>query len=367
MPMAGSPSSKHRRSLISVVLLVTLVTSSVSWLGRDPTPAGGDQIADLKAQATTIAQQLVREQLQVGAYQQQVSVAAARVAADGQAITQLDTQIAQDQHQISAKADQVRTLAVRSYMDYGTGVSSGDAALFTSDPEHAQVASEYSAIAVGNITTALAELRTAQRTFQTHQATLQRQQGQDRADQAHKAAFLGQADATQHQLVALQSTVTGQLAAAVAQQSAAQSAAAAAAVAAAQRSATKAPSGTAGKGTVTDVRRRTRRLRRPAPGPRRPPRSPAGTHHQHPDPALNPFLQCVVQAESGGDYQAVSPDGLYMGAFQFAQPTWNTAAVAAGRPDLVDVAQSRLQGRPGHGGGRLYALDGQLLARRSAA
>ena len=44
------------------------------------------------------------------------------------------------------------------------------------------------------------------------------------------------------------------------------------------------------------------------------------------DPALNPFLQCVVQAESGGDYQAVSPNGLYMGAFQFSQATWNMAA-----------------------------------------
>ena len=37
------------------------------------------------------------------------------------------------------------------------------------------------------------------------------------------------------------------------------------------------------------------------------------------DPTLNPFLQCVVQAESGGDYQAVSPNGLYMGVFQSAR------------------------------------------------
>ena len=55
------------------------------------------------------------------------------------------------------------------------------------------------------------------------------------------------------------------------------------------------------------------------------------------DPALPPFLACVVQAESGGDYQAVSPNGLYMGAFQFSQSTWNFAAQAANRPDLVGV------------------------------
>jgi hypothetical protein len=45
----------------------------------------------------------------------------------------------------------------------------------------------------------------------------------------------------------------------------------------------------------------------------------------------------VVQAESGGNYQAVSPDGLYRGAFQFSQGTWNVAAQLAGLPQLVGV------------------------------
>jgi hypothetical protein len=48
-------------------------------------------------------------------------------------------------------------------------------------------------------------------------------------------------------------------------------------------------------------------------------------------------LVCVRQAESGGDYQAVSPNGEYMGAFQFSQPTWNDAAQIAGLPGLVGV------------------------------
>ncbi len=56
------------------------------------------------------------------------------------------------------------------------------------------------------------------------------------------------------------------------------------------------------------------------------------------DPSLPPFLQCVLQAESGGDYQAVSPNGLYMGAFQFSQATWNEAAQLAGLPQLIGVA-----------------------------
>jgi hypothetical protein len=55
------------------------------------------------------------------------------------------------------------------------------------------------------------------------------------------------------------------------------------------------------------------------------------------DPQLPPFLQCVLQAESGGDYQAVSPDGQYMGGFQFSQSTWNQAAQLAGMPQLINV------------------------------
>ena len=54
-------------------------------------------------------------------------------------------------------------------------------------------------------------------------------------------------------------------------------------------------------------------------------------------PQLNTFLRCVVQAESGGNYQAISPTGQYMGAFQFSQSTWNVAAQLAGMPTLVGV------------------------------
>ena len=61
-----------------------------------------------------------------------------------------------------------------------------------------------------------------------------------------------------------------------------------------------------------------------------------------PDPALNSFLACVVQAESGGNYSVVSPNGLYMGAFQFSQPTWNTAASAAS----AMMPRYRADGRP---------------------
>jgi hypothetical protein len=78
------------------------------------------------------------------------------------------------------------------------------------------------------------------------------------------------------------------------------------------------------------------------------------------DPALNSFLQCALQAESSGNYSAVSPNGLYMGGFQFSQPTWNEAAQLAGLPYLVGVPPN--EATPAEQDTlavALYALDGE--------
>jgi hypothetical protein len=51
------------------------------------------------------------------------------------------------------------------------------------------------------------------------------------------------------------------------------------------------------------------------------------------------FLACTRAHESNtaGGYQAVSPDGVYRGAYQFDQTTWNSVANSTGRGDLVGV------------------------------
>ncbi len=48
-------------------------------------------------------------------------------------------------------------------------------------------------------------------------------------------------------------------------------------------------------------------------------------------------LACIRWRESRGDYQVVSRDGLYYGAYQFLRSTWDSTARAAERPDLVGV------------------------------
>ncbi len=61
-----------------------------------------------------------------------------------------------------------------------------------------------------------------------------------------------------------------------------------------------------------------------------------------PSPGVNPhhddpFLVCTRERESGGDYGAVNPAGPYLGAYQFLQATWDSAANHAGRTSLIGV------------------------------
>ncbi len=278
-----------------------------------------------------ISQKLIQDQLQIGAYQQQYSVASGKVAADAQALSQIGQQIGQDEQQINKETREVRQQAIASYMDAGAELSGPEAVLFTGNEKTAQVASEYAAIAAGNTETAMDQLHTVQRALEAHQAALQQQQIRDQSDQTQQATDLSQANSTERQMESVQSQVTGQLATAVAEQAAIQAAAAAAAVAVARKAATTA--------SVTGT---------------------TSASASGPDPALSPFLQCVVQAESGGNYGAVSPNGLYMGAFQFSQSTWNIAAQAAGLANLVGVPPNLASKADQDAVAvALYTLDGQ--------
>jgi len=303
--------------------------------------ASADQVSNLNAQAKRIAQELVEEQLQSDAFAQQYSVASVRVADDQRAIAATQRQIATDRRQIDAGLRRVRHLAITAYVMDGSVSSPTAAGLFAEDVSTVQTADEYATVAVGNLEDALDALHTSQRAAASQQLALVGQSARDRAAQAQQASYLSQANASVAQLASVQAQAKGQLANAVAAQDAALSRAAVTAVVTAQRSGAgrSPPTGTGSPATapvVADI---------PSPTT---------------DPALNPFLQCVVQAESGGNYQAVSPNGLYMGAFQFSQATWNYAAEAAGLSYLVGVPPNRAsKAAQDTVAVALYALDGE--------
>jgi hypothetical protein len=319
-----------------VVLVALFAASAVLALARPP-EAGADQVGSLTTQARTISQELVQEELEADAYQQQYSVATAQVAADQSAIVATQLQIKDDRQQIAQRMHKVEQIAIASYVLNGSVSSSSGASLFAENVTTVQSANEYATITIGNLNEAVDKLHRAQRSVQGTLQVLVRQSDRDRAEQTAQANYLAQSTSTVSQMESVQAQVTGQLAEAVAQQNAVLGQAAATAVATAQK-ATVAKSG--GKA--------------PAPSP-----GPVVVSVTTTDPALNPFLTCVVQAESGGDYQAVSPNGLYMGAFQFSQSTWNYAAQAAGLGSLVGVRpNTATKAEQDTVAVALYALDG---------
>jgi hypothetical protein len=337
-------SGRRPGRVVAALLVSGLLTATAVVVGPAPR-AGADPVTSLRQRAAVLSQQLVLEQLQVGAAQQQVSVASARVTQDAASIARLGAQLAADRHQVASATASARAQALDDYMGAGTASAEAVALLLAGGSQARQDFAEYQSIAVGNIAVSLDRLHTAEAQLTAQQAALRHAQADDQAALDARTSALSQATALTSALAAAQAQVTGQLAAAVAQQAAAQQAAAQAALRAAW-SATHTSASTRALPATPTVQAGTA-----PPGP------PSGNL---PDPALNPYLQCVVRVESGGNYGAVSPNGLYMGAFQFSQPTWNAAALAAGLPGLVGVppntaskaAQDTLAVT-------LYALDGQ--------
>ncbi len=286
-------------------------------------PVAADQVSSLKAQAAQIAQDLVLEQLQIGTYQQQYDVDVAKVRRDQVGIESSQQQVQNDVNRVKRDRQRLQSEAVSAYINVDPEVS-GIEALFQSQKE-APTRTVYEEVASGDISLAIDSLHTDENGLRAERVTLEQQETRDQATTNEEATAANAARQTATQLASKQSEITGELAVAVAQQQAAQTAAATAAVQAAQAKAAAVAAA---------------RAPRPSPvsssSPVAAQPSPAANSSSA-DPTLPPFLQCVLQVESGGNYGAVSPGGTYMGGFQFSQPTWNEAAELAGMPQLINV------------------------------
>lgn len=299
--------------------LVTAITATVV-VPRGPVAA--DQVSDLRAKATQVAKDLVLQQLQVDTYQQQYGADVTKVQQDEAAIGATENAIQSDTEQVSRDRKRLQSEAVWAYIHLG-GDANGTPTIFENQTV-APTRAQYEDVASGDIALTIDSIHIDERRLRAEQATLAQQKAQDQATTNQEASLTNDARQTAASLAAQQSEVTGQLAVAVAQQQAAQATAAQAAVRAAQAKAVAAAAAAPS--------------RAPATTSTVPPAGATGTPGTSTaDPQLPPFLQCVLQAESGGDYQAVSPDGQYMGGFQFSQSTWNEAAQLAGMPQLINV------------------------------
>lgn len=301
--------------------LVTAITATVV-VPRGPVAA--DQVSDLQAKATQVAKDLVLQQLQVDTYQQQYGADVTKVQQDEAAIGSTESQIQSDTNRVSRDHKRLQSEAVWAYIHLG-GDASGTPTIFENQTL-APTRTEYEDVASGDIALTIDSIHIDENRLRAERATLAQQKAEDQATTDQEASLTNSARQTAASLAAQQSEVTGQLAVAVAQQQAAQAAAAQAAIRTAQAKAAAASIATTSRASST-----TSTVPQASGSTADPPSTPAA------DPQLPPFLQCVLQAESGGDYQAVSPDGQYMGGFQFSQATWNEAAQLAGMPQLINV------------------------------
>ena len=302
---------------LPVIMTATLIIS--------PAPVAADQVSSLKAQAAQIAQDLVLEQLQIGTFQQQYDVDVAKVRHDQVEIESSHQQVQSDISRVKRDRQRLQSEAVSAYINVDPEVT-GIEALFESQKE-APTRTVYEEVASGDISLAIDSLHTDENGLRAERVTLEQQEARDQVTTNEEATAANGARQTANQLASKQSEITGELALAVAQQQAAQVAAATAAVQAAQAKAAAAAAAAA--------------ARVPWPSPTSsssaaPAQTPP-TSSSSADPSLPPFLQCVLQVESGGNYGAVSPGGTYMGGFQFSQATWNEAAQLAGMPQLINV------------------------------
>jgi hypothetical protein len=304
-----------------LVVVPTVLAMMVLWSA----PVGADQVSNLKSQAAQLSQDLVLEQLQIGAHQQQYAVDNAKVQQDEAEIGSTQKQISSDALRVSRDRKRLQSEAVSAYIHMDPQ-SAGNQALFSGNQSEAFARAEYEQVTSGDTSLAIDVLHSDENQLQAERATLQQQEAQDQVTTNEEVAQGNAARQTQTELSSKQSEITGQLGAAVAQQQAVQAAAAARAVRTAQQAASAAATSSAGRTSPTPS---------PSAAATPPQGAPAGSSAGN--PSLPPFLQCVLRVESGGNYGAVSPGGAYMGGFQFSQPTWNEAAQLAGMPQLINV------------------------------
>ncbi len=334
--VTGGPTAKAHlasrvRALVGVragIVSFSLALTTGAALALPVDLVAADQVSDLKAQADQIAHDLVLEQLQIGAYQQQYDVDVAKVQRDEKGIRSTQDQIQADVGRVGHDRKRLQAEAMSAYINTGSDID-GNPPLFAGNQDRELARAEYEKEVTGDIAATIDALHLDENGLSAERAALGQQEARDQATTNQEAVLTDAAHRTQGQLQSKQSEITGELAVAVAQQQATQAAAAAAAVRAAQAAASRTTSNTSTTRPAVSAQPASSTTATTAPG--------TNTGTPTADPSLPPFLQCVLQAESGGNYGAVSPGGTYMGGFQFSQVTWNEAAGLAGMPQLVDV------------------------------
>ena len=247
-----------RFSARRVMTATTAILLVVATLGATTRPVGADAIADKKAEAARIAQQLQVLSSRIDQLGQEYDAAQEKLQTVDGEISAATEQVAAAQAQLHTARRQLASYAVQAYVDGGES-ELPDILLTGKGPDVVSQV-EYLKAASGNRTQLIDDVRAAEYTMRTRLASLHDAQASAKALKAKLSGEKDAADQAMAQQQQLQAKVTGQLAHLVQQEQARQAAIAeararAAATPPASVTGTAAPGngGPTGGGTTTTV------------------------------------------------------------------------------------------------------------------
>jgi hypothetical protein len=302
--------------MVGTCVAIVLIGASALAAG---TVAGADQIESTRAQVRSLQAQVASGAQQIRQLTQVYNRDSFQATTLAQQVTADQVELSQLQSQVITSRAVLREDAIISYM--GGADATGPVSL--SGPSDPSLRAEYLDVAAGAITDAVDQYRTEERQLVAAEVVVTREQeaAQDAAiaTAASRQQVLASASQEQQQLDSLEARLT-QLETA-------------AAVAAAATPANPAPA-TQGLPVNNGMVAAVRTVVSPAPG------GSGGV-----------WLQ-LRECESGDNYQANTGNGFY-GAYQFSEATWQNLGYH-GRPDLEppamqDQAAVQLQAQAGWG------------------
>jgi len=180
----------QRRAVFGGGAVVTVLLCSLLPLAR---PAVADSLASTRARASDITTRLAADQAHLDAVSQQYDAAQQRVAQiDGQ-LTQIKSTVSADKAAVVSDQSTLRQEAIHAYM---TGATDNDlSTLFSAGAESVGAATEYRAVASGDMSDAIDALGAAQARLATQESALQ-------SAQSSAQAALSQATAARQSAVA---------------------------------------------------------------------------------------------------------------------------------------------------------------------
>ncbi len=155
------------------MLGLTLVTAITATVVVTPGTVAADQVSDLKAQAAQIAQDLVLEQLQIGADQQEYEVDGAKVQQDQAEIGSTQDQIQSDALRVSRDRKRLQAEAVSAYVN----MDPSDGVLFEGNQSDAFAKAEYEDVTSGDTELTINALHTDENGLSAERATLEPARG----------------------------------------------------------------------------------------------------------------------------------------------------------------------------------------------